>query len=128
MKLYSLALEACSVWKARQIYWNIRKYSHDAVCEEAEALTLLVLPTGQWSKANLKFHQGLVAEVVLDDSPVAITVTLLELHRNPIERPKLKRNGLWFLRKTARSWCLAIHLVCSRSKQQKGTLLSTNDA
>jgi hypothetical protein len=30
-------------------------------------------------------------------------------------RPLLMRNGLRFFRNAARSWCLVIHLVCSRS-------------
>jgi len=30
-------------------------------------------------------------------------------------RPSLMRNGLRFLRNAARSWCLVIHLICSRS-------------
>jgi len=46
-----------------------------AISEEAEAWASLGIPTGQWSQAHLKFHQGLVAEEVLGDSTVAIPIT-----------------------------------------------------
>jgi len=67
------------VLKARWINLSIRRKRH-AVNEEAEAWPSLDLPTGQWSQAYFKLHQDLVAEEVLEDSTVVITVTWLEPH------------------------------------------------
>jgi len=77
--LHPLALKTCSVWKARWIHWSIKKFRR----KRQWGSWSMGLPTGQWSQAHLKFHQSLVAEEVLEDSTVIITVTTASQHANP---------------------------------------------
>jgi len=123
----------CFLWHCkpaacgRQVEFIEVSGNPNAVSEEAESWVPLDLPTRQWSQAYLKFHQGLVAEKVLEDSTLAITLNWLEdlwwdlkkavvAPKNIIElRPLFLRNGPWSLRNAARSWCLVIHFVCRRS-------------
>jgi len=113
-----------------EVSGNPRRKPH-AVSEEAEAWASLDLPTGHNPKhtsnstkawLHKKFWKILHWPSQSPDLNPRKSLIGFEEGAQSVNprillywRPLLMRNGLRFLRNAARSWCLVILLICSRS-------------